>query len=271
MAAGAPADPGLRLRGAEPQSARAEMAKVYDQALAERPGLFARSDPWWDRVISDDAEPGSGTPPLRCLLAEDDSGPRGYALFTAQARWEDFLPAGVLEVREAVTTDPAAMRALWADLLSRDLISEFHLWMRPVDDPLLHLLANGRAARPQVSDGLWVRLVDVGRALAQRGYACPVDQVVEVSDELCPQNQGRWRLTAASPGSPAGFTGTCEKTTAPADVRLPVQALGAAYLGGTRLGPLAAAGLVTEVTRGSVAALSAAMSWDPAPWCPLIF
>jgi hypothetical protein len=52
---------------------------------------------------------------------------------------------------------------------------------------------------------------------------------------------------------------------------LPVRALGAAYLGGTRLGPLAAAGLVTEVTPGSVAALSAAMSWDPAPWCPMIF
>jgi predicted acetyltransferase len=116
-----------------------------------------------------------------------------------------------------------------------------------------------------------VRLVDVGRALAQRSYACPVDLVVEVTDEICPQNRGRWRLAAAAAGSPAGFTGTCEKTTAPADVLAPVQALGAAYLGGTRLGALAAAGLVTEVTRGGVAALSAAMSWDPAPWCPVIF
>jgi len=54
-------------------------------------------------------------------------------------------------------------------------------------------------------------------------------------------------------------------------VALPVRALGAVYLGGTRLGPLAAAGLVTEVTPGAVAALSTAMSWDPAPWCPMIF
>jgi hypothetical protein len=50
-----------------------------------------------------------------------------------------------------------------------------------------------------------------------------------------------------------------------------VRALGAVYLGGTRLAALAAAGQVTEATPGSVAALSAAMSWDPAPWCPMIF
>ena len=52
---------------------------------------------------------------------------------------------------------------------------------------------------------------------------------------------------------------------------LPVQALGAAYLGGTKLGALAGAGLVTESTPGSLAALSTALSWEPAPWCPMIF
>jgi hypothetical protein len=64
---------------------------------------------------------------------------------------------------------------------------------------------------------------------------------------------------------------TCERTSAPADVVLPVRALSAAYLGGTRLGALAGAGLVTEIRRGALAALSAALSWDPAPWCPAIF
>jgi predicted acetyltransferase len=113
--------------------------------------------------------------------------------------------------------------------------------------------------------------VDVGAALALRHYACPVDAVIEVTDELCPQNQGRWRLTAAAAASPAGFRATCDRTTAPADVTLPVAALGAAYLGGTRLGSLAGAGLVTEARAGSLAVLSTAMSWEPAPWCPMIF
>ena len=271
LAAAAPADPALRLRIAEPRSAHAEMGKVYELAMAERPGLYARTEPWWDRLTHD---PDSDADPIkRCVLAEDDSGPRGYALFTSEGRGElgTFLPDGVLDVSEAIAVDPAAAAALWADLLSRDLITTFRLHMRPVDDPLLDLLADSRLGLPQLSDGLWIRLVDVGKALSQRRYACPVDLVIEVGDELCPQNQGRWRLTAAATSAPSGFSGICERTTAPADLVLPVRALGAAYLGGTRLGPLAAAGLVTEVTPGSVAALSAAMSWDPAPWCPMIF
>jgi len=273
LAAGVPADPGLRLRIAEPRSAHAEMGKVYELAMAERPGLYARTEPWWDRLTRD---PDSDSAPLmRCLLAEDDAGPRGYVLFTSEGRWEweegTFLPAGVLDVQEAIATDPAAAAALWGNVLSRDLITTFRLHMLAVDDPLLDLLADSRLGRPRLSDGLWVRLVDVPRALVQRHYARPVDLVVEVTDELCPQNQGRWRLTAAATAAPWGFSGTCERTTAPADLVLPVRALGTAYLGGTRLGTLAGAGLVTEVTPGAVAVLSTAMSWEPAPWCPMIF
>jgi predicted N-acetyltransferase YhbS len=36
-------------------------------------------------------------------------------------------------------------------------------------------------------------------------------------------------------------------------------------------GELAAAGLVAELRPGALASLSAALSWDPAPWCPMMF
>ncbi len=278
LADGAPDDEHLRLRIAEPQSARAELAKVFGAVLRERPGFFARNDAWWDRVLADDPEDRAGASPLRCVLAEDSGGPRGYALFSARGQWDHdgFLPDSSIEVREVITADPPATAAIWGDLLSRDLTTEFHAGMRPVDDPLLHLLADPRRARLRVADGLWVRLVDVGSALAQRRYACPVDVVIEVTDEFCPWNQGRWRLTAgAAPATGAppatGVGAVCERTTAPADVTLPAHALGAGYLGGTRLGPMALAGLITERRPGALAALSAAMSWDPAPWCPTMF
>lgn len=287
LAPGAPADPRLRLRIAEPQAARAELAKVYEVLLAERPGFFARSDPWWDRVLAGPG-PREGSSPLRCLLAEDDKGPRAYALYSARDRWDEdtFLPEGEMEIREAFAVDAAATAAIWADLLSRDLLGDIHARMRPADDPLAHLLADPRRLRPRMSDGLWIRLVDTGHALTQRRYTCPVDIVIEVDDEFCPWNHGRWRLAAgpaagsatgsAGPaghagGPGAGFAATCERTSADADIELPAHALGAVYLGGTRLGSLAAAGLVTQRRPGAVAALSAAMSWDPAPWCPTIF
>ena len=56
-----------------------------------------------------------------------------------------------------------------------------------------------------------------------------------------------------------------------ADIRLSAGALGAAYLGGGKLGQLAAAGHVRELTPGSLARLAAAMSWEPAPWNGTIF
>jgi predicted acetyltransferase len=112
----------------------------------------------------------------------------------------------------------------------------------------------------------------VPRALAGRRYASPVDVVIEVRDELLPANAGRWRLTTARDGDIGqGLAASCEPATGTADLALDVTDLGAAYLGGTRLGALAGAGLVAEQRSGAVRALSAALAWDPAPWCPMVF
>ncbi len=260
-----------RLRLAEPGDVRAELGQVYDCVLRNRPGMPARDDRWWNHVLWDPEHRRSGRSPLRCVIAEDDAGPCGYALFSARQEWgEHGLPGGVLAVRELMATDPAAHAAVWGDLLTRDLVAEVRARMRPADDPLLHLLADSRRTRTHLLDGLWVRLVSVPGALAGRRYACAVDVVIDVTDDLFAENAGRWRLRAPGPdGAPDGAS--CEPASAPADVALSVRALGAAYLGGTRLGALAAAGLVTEIRPGALAALSAAMSWDPAPWCPAIF
>src|SRR5215469_2332214 len=275
------AGPGLRLRLAEPEAVRAELAKVYEAMLPTRPGMFPRDELWWNRVLATAHEDQVDGDPLHCLLAEDDSGPRGYAIYSGTPRWDGqaFLPDSVLNIRETMATDPAATAALWADLLSRDLTSEFTAGMQPVDDPVLHMLADPRRARLHIGDGLWVRLVDLPRALAQRRYACPVDVVIEVNDPILAANRGTWRLrteTTAGAGADSarsgmGLAAVCEPDTGPADLALDVSALGAAYLGGTRLGSLAGAGLVTERRQGALAALSTAMSWDPAPWCPQIF
>jgi len=276
LAPGAPVDPRLRLRLAEPADSLDALAKVYDEVLQSRPGLFARNDPWWQSAIYDPAEHRQGASPLRCLLAEDDSGPRGYALYSGTDRPSEFMSDDLLTVRELMAADPAASAALYADLLSRDLIGEVGLPRRPADDSLLYQLADPRRSRPRLNDGLWVRIIDIAAALAGRRYSCPADVVIEVRDELMPANAGRWRLAVASDGTascvPAGAgAGAGASASASADVALDITQLGAAYLGGTKLGALAEAGLVTELRPGAVRQLGAAMSWDPAPWCPMVF
>ncbi|HEY3882668.1 MAG TPA: GNAT family N-acetyltransferase [Trebonia sp.] len=271
LAATAAVDPALRLRLAEPHAVAGELAKVYDSVLPAQPGFFARSADWWERLLSDEPESRGGFGPLRCLLAEDAAGVRGYALYAARERWDEpaNLPDSLIVVREVLGADPAAGAALWHNLLTRDLVSTVTAELRSAEDPLIYQLFDQRRARVQVCDGIWARIIDLPAALTGRAYSGPVDVVLQVTDELLPGNAGRWRLRAAADGLRA--EAACRRTDEPADLALDVRELGAAYLGGTRLGTLAAAGLVTELRPGAVRRLSSAMSWDPAPWCPQIF
>jgi len=258
----------LRLRLANPCDVRSDLAKVFAAVLPTRPGMLARNDAWWGLLLADEPTRRDGMSPLRCLLAEDTSGVRGYALYRTKGSWTNGLPDGALRVRELTALDPAATAALWTDLFSRDLVSMVEAPNRPVDDPLLAMLADPRRAQPLVSDALWVRLINVPVALVQRTYACAVDVVLDVEDTFLPENAGRWRLTS---GDVVNGRARCERTTAPADLLLSVQALGAGYLGGASFGQLAAAGHISELAPGSLARLAAAMSSDPRPWCSMMF
>jgi len=158
---------------ADPEKDRADLAAVYAGIAASRPGLFHRDDRWWRARTHDPESEREGTSALRCVIARDDAGPRGYALYRTRPNWgEDGIPAAQLMITELMAADPQATVALWTDLLTRDLVGEVTARLRPVDDPLLHLLADRRRARAQLSDGLWIRLNDVPAALAQRRYAC---------------------------------------------------------------------------------------------------
>jgi predicted acetyltransferase len=105
----------------------------------------------------------------------------------------------------------------------------------------------------------------VPRALAERAYAAPFEVVLEVADEFCPWNAGRWALRWD------GTAATCEPTSLPAGLALGAADLGAAYLGGTTLDSLARAGRVAEQRGGALAAASRAFRGDREPWCPEIF
>jgi predicted acetyltransferase len=124
------------------------------------------------------------------------------------------------------------------------------------------MLADPRALHAAPVDALWVRLVDVGRALSARRYPAPVDLVLEVRDRFCDWNEGRWHLW----GHPAGAF--CDRTDRDPDLVVDVDALGAAYLGGVSLATLAAAGRVREVSPGAVTQAATAFRWPVTPWCP---
>lgn len=235
-------------------------------AHVDRPGWATRETAELRAAFMSDPEHGrDGAESLRVALAEVDGEVRGYALFRRKSHWDVPGPRGVVRVREVVAPDPAVARALWGVLLDLDLMARVETWLMPVDDPLLHLLVDPRAAEPRLADNVWVRLLDVPRALEARRYAAPVDVVLEVADALLPANAGRWRLA----GGPDGAA--VVPTDAEPDLRLDVRSLGSAYLGGVGLTALAGAGLVTELRPGTLAAASTAFAWPVAPVCGWVF
>ena len=261
---GAPDDPGLRLRLVDAADWKA-FAPVYDAVAAARPGVVLREEPWWQRAVRDLASLRGSASPKRAVVAEDGDGVRGFALYRTQQHWDENFGKGEVSVQEAMAADPAALAALYRYLFDLDLMG--HTTVRvAVDDPVLHWLTDPRSAKPSLNDCLYVRLVDLPRALTCRTYATDVDLVLEVRDDLCPWNAGTWRLRAT-----AGGDATCAPADDGPDLSLDVREVGAAYLGGTSVAELAGAGLVVEHAPGAVTAASAAFAHHPAPWTSWVF
>jgi predicted acetyltransferase len=260
-----PVDPSLRLRVVKPAEARAELEGFFASVATARPGRYLRDENFWNAQLADEEFEQQGMGQLRCLIAENERGVRGYALFRIKSSWDDDgVPNGVLKLRELEAADPASYALLWRSVLDRDLVSKVE-GPRPVDDPIIALLADPRQLRASLTDELWVRLVEVDRALTSRAYASPVDVVIEVEDDVCPWNARRWRLSADATGA------ECKPVEDEPDMSVPVSSLGSAYMGDGLLTAQLDAGLLREHAPGAVRRLATAMSWSPKPWAGLNF
>jgi predicted acetyltransferase len=136
---------------------------------------------------------------------------------------------------------------------------------RGVDDPLPFWLGDARAAA-QVDrfDCIWARVLDVPRVLGARRAPVAGTVVIEVVDELG-HASGRWAVELGPEGAEV------QRTSASADVHLPIAALGATCLGGTSAVRLHHAGWMDEESPGGVARLDALLRASPAPWSPTTY
>jgi predicted acetyltransferase len=254
------------VRLSEPAEVLDDLVAVYERVRRDQVGHLGRAGNWWNRRLCFPEHRRDGFASLRAAVHHGPEGPDAYAVFATKNGWAGDGPDGQLTIRELTATTAAAHAALWEVLLGIDLVRTLHWNLAPVDTPLLHQVTDAGRLRTAVFDGLWVRLVDVDRALAARRYAAPLEVVFDVADDFCPWNAGQWRLTAV-PGEAA----TCARTDDPADLVLSATELGAAYLGGTSLGALAAAGRVRELRPGALRAAATAFAEPRAPHCPEVF
>jgi predicted acetyltransferase len=251
-----------RVRLVDAAAAATQMPGVYNAVCRATPGTLERSPSWWEhRLLADPVAFRFGGGPKHLAVLDVDGEPRAYAIYRLQVSFGDLGPETTLRTLEVIAADPVATAAIWRFLLDVDWTKTVSARLQPVDHPLLLLLARPNLARPTLSDGLWVRLVDVPAALSARTYADERPVVFDVRDEFCPWNEGRWKLE----GSQAS------RTDDAADIALDVAELGTVYLGGFTFRDLQRAGRIVELREGAAYGADVIFRTEAAPWCPEIF
>jgi predicted acetyltransferase len=265
MAFDAPPDAGVLVRLVEADEAAEAFPPVYDRVRPETPGMFARSEDWWKLYrLADPEHRRRGAGPKFHALLELDGKPEAYASYRVKQNWDEGFPQSKLMVAEAVGTSPRATRELWRFLFGVDLVGRVQAWPLAPDNPLFLLTKELKRLRLSIGDGLWLRILDVERALAARSYAADGEVVFGLADSLVPENEGTWRLSLQDRAASVDRAGTPE-------LRLGIAALATTYLGEVSFAELQGAELVEELAEGAVARADTLFQTAHAPWCPEVF
>jgi predicted acetyltransferase len=233
--------------------------RTYDPVRRATVGFLSRSRDWWEiRQLDDRPERRAATGgPLNRVLLERDGRPVGYALYRITQERTAGEWKRNLRVLEAIGADPAATRDLWRFLLAVDWIDDIEAAYLPYDHPLQLVVQRVSRLGLNLQDGLWGRLVHVPAALAARSYGGEA-RIEVAGDPQFQENVGTWAV---------GGDRVSPSRRRP-DVRVDVQGLASAYLGGFSFAQLARAGRAEEVARGGLARADAALRTKAAPWCP---
>lgn len=258
---GAPAAGGT-VELVEPDVLRAEAPAVYEAFRAAQPGSIVRAAHWWERATGAVEVPGDEkVEQFHALYRSAQGRAEGFVRYGARHEWEGMVPKGTMEIHDLVALTPQAYRALWSYCAGVDLVRTLEAGARPTDEVLPALLHDGRlVTQLRRHDFVWLRILDTAAALAGRRYAIEGRLVLEVLDDGGPAG-GRFALE--------GDRGEalCSRTGDAADLVLPVDCLGAAYLGGASLTRLATAGRLQERRAGTLALAELMFRSARDPWC----
>ncbi|CAL9493080.1 N-acetyltransferase Eis [Actinosynnema sp. ALI-1.44] len=225
---------------------------IYDRYRRAQPGALSRPHHWW---TSGAGQPPVAPAPRYIAVHKDASGnPNGYACYS-------IVGSDTLSVDEIITTDDPAFAALTRFLLGHDLVGEVAFKHLAPDNPVRRQLADIRAGGvTEDTEWLWVRLLDVPRALTARGWSTDGDLVLDVHDPFLDEHD-RHLLTVRDGKA------DCVRTDRDPDLSLDVRDLGAIYLGGTAPSTLVRAGHVVARDADAVTRADALFRAERAPHC----
>ncbi|MFC8681641.1 GNAT family N-acetyltransferase [Microbacterium ureisolvens] len=238
---------------------------LHERVRHRAPGEIDVQSSQWDNIAG--VWPGAEkATEKRAVQYSDAAGEvRGAAVYTVRENHDDFTKATV-NVHYLLAETDDAYAALWRFLLELDLVASVHAGELSVDEPVLWMIADRRAAKTTVRDHQYVRVLDVATALEARRYAAQGTLVLDVADPLG-LAAGRYVLTVDADGAGTVRRLAEGETAEGIAVALGITELSAVYLGGVSLATLAAAGrvTVTPTEPGDVAKATAVLGWHMAP------
>ena len=251
-----------------PAKARDILGPIFEAWRVRQPGEIQRRDLTWELDLGLRMVPWSGETWKGWVAVHrsTDGTPDGYARYTAKEKDDGSHPIGVAGVEELIALDDAAHADLLRYLTEIDLVREVVLKSRRDTDRSRWMLRDPRAASASNGwDAVWVRLFDLPRSLAARRYEREGRLVLEVIDDELPGGRARVALDASTDGA------TAVATDALPDLTVQVSALGAAYLGGTRLRDVTLATGADEHRPGSLALADGLLRTADEPVCSTFF
>ncbi|MEU9229304.1 GNAT family N-acetyltransferase [Streptomyces massasporeus] len=229
------------------------LEEVYDRYRRAQPGALSRPHRWW--ALRAGQPPISPAPRYVALHRDADGVPDGYASYSLGE------PETTLTVDETIATDAAVFTALARFVLNHDLVSRVVFKHVPPQHPLRWQLADFRAGKVSGDmDWLWVRLLDVPRALTARGWFADGELVLDVEDPFLGEH-GRHLLTVRDGKA------DCVPTDREPDLSLDVRDLGSVYLGGTAPSTLIRAGHIRAHRPDAATLADALFRSDRTPHC----
>lgn len=240
---------------------------LHERFRAGQPGAAVRTGTVWDERTGRGLRRPDYTEPYRVLYRSASGEVEGMLAYDVTAAATDGKqPDCTATVRELIALNPVAERALWEFVCAVDQVTTVVSDFRAPDDVLPLLLPDPRAAEvTSHADWLWVRVLDVVRALEARTYETPGTLVLEVTDRQGLAG-GRYRLTV-EPGGAA----RCVPSEEAPDLTLDVADLAPLWLGDEAPSRLAALGRLVEHGAGAVATADRVFRTARRPWAPDMF
>jgi predicted acetyltransferase len=242
-------DRSLELRAATAADEPA-MRASYAHCARAGAGLLDRSDWMWERVL----RPTTAT--CSAYVVVGAAGLEGHVVYKKQPGADGAFDLFCTDV--VATTHTAARRIATFFADHRSVIGAV-LWRGSTGDPVLAVLREQSPATLRIWDWWMLRIVDVERAMTQRGYLPGVagELHLDVADGLVSENAGKWRLRVADGRAEVVRGGD-------GAVRLDVRGLAALYTGFQSAAELRASGLV-DASDTDLAAATALFA-GPSPW-----